>query len=445
MTINALIVDDSRLACKVLSTMLEQVSIKSNAVHSAEDALDFLTHSKPDIIFMDHTMPGMDGLETIKVIKDNPLTATIPVMMYTAKQGEVYVGRARALGAVDVLPKGMEKHRLHNALQKLGLMPSDATNSSSTGEQPTVKPSVAETPATNIPSEQPASTPQTIQWQQLLDQRLQPYFNRLTTHNFETLQQCTRDQTRRLTKEIHQTLEHFEHALVARMEAQENQNLEEEHIPKKQNRQDWKVIACAVLVVQSVIVWQLWQSNDALQEQMAVQKELAQWRAQVSDDLAAVNQQLVQISDVTDAPVEPSPVISLVNRNGDFLADVYQNQWDPDKLYGTTQTGYQFSMNAQGDVGSPLVDRFYQTKNCQGDSFVKSPNAYIYRDSNNEIWYVDKFAEEAIIDVYSRLDSQGECIALTDVKRNLRRLQRNMSLETGIEEPQFMQLVYHQQ
>ncbi len=137
MSKTALIVDDSRLACKVLSNMLDSLRIKSIAVYSAEEALEHLRYNQPDIIFLDHSMPGMDGLETIKIIKDSPLTATVPVLMYTAKEGDVYVGQARALGAVDVLPKGLEKDHLVNSLEKLGFIDkqqkqSDGANIAST-------------------------------------------------------------------------------------------------------------------------------------------------------------------------------------------------------------------------------------------------------------------------------------------------------------------------
>ena len=60
---------------------------------------------RPDVIFMDHMMPGMDGFQAVQAIKNNPRTATIPIMMYTSQEGELYVGQARALGAVGVLPK----------------------------------------------------------------------------------------------------------------------------------------------------------------------------------------------------------------------------------------------------------------------------------------------------------------------------------------------------
>ena len=89
---------------------------------SAEDALELLKRQPVDVIFMDHTMPGMDGLEAVSAIKKNPRTAMIPVMMYTAKEGEVYVGQARALGAIGVLPKQVRPAELFEVLLNLGLV-----------------------------------------------------------------------------------------------------------------------------------------------------------------------------------------------------------------------------------------------------------------------------------------------------------------------------------
>ena len=64
-------------------------------------------------------MPGMNGLEAVSAIKNNPDTATIPIMMYTSQKGEVYVGQARALGAVGVLPKEIEPVEVSKMLQSL--------------------------------------------------------------------------------------------------------------------------------------------------------------------------------------------------------------------------------------------------------------------------------------------------------------------------------------
>ncbi|VAW82769.1 twitching motility protein PilH, partial [hydrothermal vent metagenome] len=118
----ALIVDDSKSARLVLRRMLEKHELIVDAVGSAQQALDFLIRNRPDVIFMDHMMPGMDGFEAVKAIKNNPETATIPVMMHTSKGGDLYVGQARALGAVGVLPKTVAPTELFESLHKLGLL-----------------------------------------------------------------------------------------------------------------------------------------------------------------------------------------------------------------------------------------------------------------------------------------------------------------------------------
>jgi len=131
----ALIVDDSRSARVVLKKMLETHQLAVDTVESAEDALSYLSGNRPDVIFMDHLMPGMDGFEAVVAIKNNPDTATIPIMMYTSQEGEVYVGQARALGAVGVLPKQVEPVEVSKVLQSLRVIaPKDESRRSGTNE-----------------------------------------------------------------------------------------------------------------------------------------------------------------------------------------------------------------------------------------------------------------------------------------------------------------------
>ena len=118
----ALVVDDSRSARVALRGLLERYGLAVEFAESGEEAIDFLKSQAVDVIFMDHSMPGMDGFEAVSVIKADPRTAMIPVMMYTAKEGEVYVGQARALGAVGVLPKQVQPGVLFDMLMKLGLV-----------------------------------------------------------------------------------------------------------------------------------------------------------------------------------------------------------------------------------------------------------------------------------------------------------------------------------
>ncbi|MFQ6004588.1 MAG: PleD family two-component system response regulator [Woeseia sp.] len=122
----ALIVDDSKSARVVLKRMLEAHELDVDTAESAESALEYLNVHRPDVIFMDHLMPGMDGFEAVTAIKKNPDTATIPIMMYTSQKGEVYVGQARALGAVGVLPKRVEPVEVSKVLESLRVIGDEA-------------------------------------------------------------------------------------------------------------------------------------------------------------------------------------------------------------------------------------------------------------------------------------------------------------------------------
>jgi len=117
----ALVVDDSKTARVTLKRMLEKHDIDVDTLESAEQALDYLIEKTPDVIFMDHMMPDMDGFQAVEAIKGNPDTATIPIMMYTSKEGDLYVSQARALGAVGILPKEVEPAELFEVLNNLGL------------------------------------------------------------------------------------------------------------------------------------------------------------------------------------------------------------------------------------------------------------------------------------------------------------------------------------
>ncbi len=120
---SALVVDDSKSARVILSRMLEKYDIEVDMAESAEQAIEYLKGNRPDAIFMDHLMPGMDGLQAVKAIKGNPQTAMIPIMMYTSQEGELYVGQARALGAMGVLPKQVRPVDVSKVLYELHLLP----------------------------------------------------------------------------------------------------------------------------------------------------------------------------------------------------------------------------------------------------------------------------------------------------------------------------------
>ena len=118
----ALVVDDSKSARAFLTRILERYELTVDGVESAEQALDYLTHQQPDVIFMDHLMPGMDGFQAVQAIKNDPRTSSIPILMYTSQSGELYLSQARALGAAGVIPKQTRAADVSRALEQLDLL-----------------------------------------------------------------------------------------------------------------------------------------------------------------------------------------------------------------------------------------------------------------------------------------------------------------------------------
>ena len=457
MTTHALIVDDSRLACKVLADMLEPLNFSSVSVYSAEQALEYLKKHQPEIIFLDHSMPGMNGFEAIKIIKANPQTATIPVMMYTAKQGEVYVGQARALGAVDVLPKGSEKDYLHGALKRLGFITDETLAKSLNGnaaakvtsaepnqvKKATPAEAVTEIRETKAESDAQAKVGAELGWREYWLQHIQPYLKRQKVQQSEELLHISKQQTRYLIRDLHKTFESFEHALVLRLESHDD-FLEAKRALGKQRRRKWLILGILILVsVQSLMIWQFNRLESANQALLAAQQQDSELRKQMLEQLSQLQEQVAALEPVPQTVASAEPSISLHNLQREHRADIFPNGNSENEYRGITATGYQFYVNAQGEIGTHQGDRFFLATNCQGDPFVASPGSQVFKQSDGSLWYVDKLAEPVSVNVNSQLTVENECIPRADEALALKRLQRNVSLETGLEEQESLQLIYN--
>jgi CheY-like chemotaxis protein len=150
--VSALVVDDSRVALVALSRMLKAYGFHVDTAESGPETLDHLrANMPPGVIFLDHMMPGMDGFETLTVLKRDPATASIPVVMYTSREGDAYMGQARTLGAAAVLHKPLNAHELAGILARLGLVPE---RSAATGTESAAPPiALAVTAGTRVANE----------------------------------------------------------------------------------------------------------------------------------------------------------------------------------------------------------------------------------------------------------------------------------------------------
>ena len=116
---HVLVVDDSKSARLMLRKMLQSFSLTVDTVDSAEEALNYLRAQRPDAIFMDHTMPGMDGLTAVRQIRGDPANAAMPVAMYTSKEEAGYLEEAQAAGAIGVLIKPAMPETLGALLEQM--------------------------------------------------------------------------------------------------------------------------------------------------------------------------------------------------------------------------------------------------------------------------------------------------------------------------------------
>src|SRR5215831_5313430 len=100
-----LIVDDMPTNVAVLSGLLGD-SFRTKVATNGEKALAIATGSeRPDLILLDVMMPGMDGYEVCRKLKDNPATRDIPIIFLTAKTDEVDEEKGFDVGAVDYIHK----------------------------------------------------------------------------------------------------------------------------------------------------------------------------------------------------------------------------------------------------------------------------------------------------------------------------------------------------
>ena len=100
-----LIVDDTPTNIAVVSGVLKD-SFRTKVATNGEKALAIANDAeKPDLILLDVMMPGMDGYEVCRRLKDIPATRNIPIIFLTAKTEEVEEEKGFDVGAVDYIHK----------------------------------------------------------------------------------------------------------------------------------------------------------------------------------------------------------------------------------------------------------------------------------------------------------------------------------------------------
>ncbi|MEE9292082.1 MAG: ATP-binding protein [Acidobacteriota bacterium] len=100
-----LVVEDNPSNMKLVSELLRKEGHHVLAASSGEKALEIIREVHPDLVLMDIQLPGMDGLQITRMLKDDPETAAIPVVALTAHAMQADEDRARDAGCVGFIAK----------------------------------------------------------------------------------------------------------------------------------------------------------------------------------------------------------------------------------------------------------------------------------------------------------------------------------------------------
>ena len=107
-----LVIDDEEKNIKLIKGLLMRESYHINGCFSGEEALEFLQNDKPDLILLDILMPGIDGFEVCRMLKQDVSTRVIPIVMVTALNDKEDRKKALDAGAEDFLNKPLDKFEL---------------------------------------------------------------------------------------------------------------------------------------------------------------------------------------------------------------------------------------------------------------------------------------------------------------------------------------------
>ncbi len=119
MTGRILIVDDIEANIRVLTVRLEAEYYQVICAMNGQSAIQMAREQSPDLILLDVMMPGMDGFETCRRLKNDPITQHIPVIMVTALDGQDDRVRGLQAGADDFLSKPIDDIALFARVRSL--------------------------------------------------------------------------------------------------------------------------------------------------------------------------------------------------------------------------------------------------------------------------------------------------------------------------------------
>ncbi|MBI4382833.1 MAG: response regulator transcription factor [Nitrospinae bacterium] len=105
MTPSILIVDDDKDLLELLKLKLGKEDFKVHVAYDGKSGIDAVKNKAPDLVILDVNMPRMNGLDVCKILRSEPKTKNLPIIMLTAKNEEIDRVLGLEFGADDYISK----------------------------------------------------------------------------------------------------------------------------------------------------------------------------------------------------------------------------------------------------------------------------------------------------------------------------------------------------
>ena len=114
--LKTLVVDDNNVNLKLASRILKQFNLDITTATNGQECIDLVKKEDFDIIFLDHMMPGLDGIETVHILRENG--NEMPIIALTANSYSGSRDKYIEEGFTDYLPKPFQYKELNKILKK---------------------------------------------------------------------------------------------------------------------------------------------------------------------------------------------------------------------------------------------------------------------------------------------------------------------------------------
>lgn len=114
-----LIIDDDEIQLKIVRPLLLNNGFAVLAASTGEDGINIAKVQKPDLIILDVILPGLKGREVCRILKEDPQTASIPIMFMTAKNSKDDMDAEKQVGAIKHLTKPVNVKELISAVTEI--------------------------------------------------------------------------------------------------------------------------------------------------------------------------------------------------------------------------------------------------------------------------------------------------------------------------------------